>query len=98
MTTPNKSSLLVALFVPGVALAQINVGDALGSSEAAILAALQAQGYETTEIEVENGEIEIDANLGDQSFEIEVSSTTGLVLAVYEEDEIEDDDAKENDD
>ncbi len=98
MTNPNKSALLAALFIPGVALAQINVGDALGSSETAILAALQAQGYETTEIEVEDGQIEIDAKLNDQSFEIEVSSTTGLVLAVYEEDEIEDDDAKEDDD
>ncbi len=39
-----KPALLAGLLIPGIAFAQINKGDALGSSEAAILSALEAEG------------------------------------------------------
>lgn len=100
MANLSKSALLVTLLIPGAALAQINVGDELGSSETAIQAALEAQGYTITEIETEDGEIEVEATSGGQSFEFEVSPETGLVLAAYQEhdeDGEEDDDADEDD-
>ncbi|MGH1466188.1 MAG: PepSY domain-containing protein [Cognatishimia sp.] len=96
MANLSKTALLAALLIPSAALAQINVGDLLGSSETAIQAALEAQGYTVTEIEVEEGEIEVEATNGGQSFDFEVSPETGLVLAAYQEDdeggEEEDDD------
>jgi hypothetical protein len=103
MTSLSKTALFASLLIPGAALAQINIGDQLGSSETAIQAALEAQGYTITEIETEDGEIEVEATIGGQSFEFEVSPETGLVLAAHQdddedgEDENEDDDEGEND-
>ena len=91
MSKFGKTTLITGLLLPGAALAQISVGDDLGVSETAIRAALQAQGYSAAEIEIEDGEIEIDAMRGGQSYEIEVSPETGLVLAFQAEDEDDDD-------
>ena len=107
MTKDLKPALLAALLIPGAALAQINIGDELGASEAAIRTALEARGYIATEIEFEEGEIEVEATRGDQSFELEISPETGLVLAAFEDDtedgdedgdEEDDEDADSNDD
>lgn len=91
----SKTALLATLLIPSAALAQINVGDPLGSSETAIQAALEAQGYTITELETEDGEIEVEATSGGQSFEFEISPETGLVLAASQED---DEDGEEDDD
>lgn len=93
-----KTVLLATLMIPGVALAQINVGDHLGASETAIVTALEAQGYTEIEIEMEDQEIEVEATSGDQSFEFEVSPETGLVLAAYEDDDDDNDEDDEEDD
>ena len=93
MLNTGKTLLLATLLVPGAALAQINVGDALGTSEDAIRAALQSQGYTASEFEIEDDEIEVEAIHAGQSFEIEISPETGLVLAV----EIEGDDDSDDD-
>lgn len=104
MMKHGKLALFATLLVPGTAFAQINVGDELGASETAIRTALQAQGYTATEIEIENGEIELEAQTGGELFEIEISAETGMVLAVYREfdddgeDEDEDDDDNDSDD
>lgn len=98
MTNLNKTALLASLLVPGVALAQINIGDQLGSSETAIQAALEAQGYAITEIETEDGEIEVEATIDGQSFEFEVSPETGLVLAAYQDDDADEDDEDDDED
>lgn len=101
MAKIDKAAVLAALLIPGAALAQVNIGDQLGSSETAIRAALEAQGYTITEIETEDGEIEVEATSGGQSFEFEVSPETGLVLAAYDEDgedDDEDDDEDSDDD
>ncbi|MEO9819531.1 MAG: PepSY domain-containing protein [Paracoccaceae bacterium] len=92
----SKTLLLATLLAPGVALAQINIGDELGATETAIRAALEAQGYTTTEIEVEDDEIEVAASSAGRFFEIEVSPETGLVRAV--EEEIDDDGDEDEDD
>ena len=99
MASLNKTALLATLLIPVAALAQINGGDQLGSSETAIQAALEAQGYTITEIETEDREIEVEATSGGLSYEIEVSEETGLVLAAYQEDDDEgDDDEDEGED
>ncbi|MFD1156684.1 PepSY domain-containing protein [Roseovarius aestuarii] len=87
-----KPALLAGLLIPGIAFAQINKGDALGSSEAAILSALEAQGYTITGIETEGGEIEVDAMLDGTAYEIEVSAETGMVIEI----ELGDDDGSDD--
>ena len=96
MTKHGKLALLAALLIPGGALAQFNVGDELGTTETAIQAALEAQGYTVIEIEFEDDEIEVAAMLDGQLFEFEISPETGLVLEIEEEDE-DDDDEDEDD-
>lgn len=97
MANLSKTALLASLLIPGAALAQINIGDQLGASDTAIQAALEAQGYTITEIETEDGEIEVDATIGGQSFEFEVSLETGLVLTAYQDDDEDGDDDNEDD-
>lgn len=91
-----KIALLTSLMIPGVAFAEINVGEELGVSHSSIIATLETRGYTLLETEVEGDEIEIEAMLGDEVFEVEVSADTGTVLAVYLEDEDENDDDKED--
>lgn len=98
MANLSKTAFLATLLIPGAALAQINVGDPLGTSEAAIQAALETQGYTITEIETEDGEIEVEASIGGQSFEFEVSPETGLVLVAYQEDDDHDEGSDDDDD
>ena len=90
----SKPALLAALLIPGAALAQLNVGDMAGTSEGAILAALAAQGYEVLEIEIEDGEFEIEVSLDGNFFEIEVDMHSGIVTEI----EAEDDDGEDDDD
>lgn len=97
MIKNGKAALLATLLIPGAALAQINVGDDLGTSETAIRAALEAQAYIIEEFEVEDGEIEVEATLEGQTFEFEISPETGLVLAAYLEDEDDEDDDEDDD-
>lgn len=82
------------LLVPGIAIAQMNIGDNLGTNEADIRSALEAQGYAISEIEIEDNEIEVEAMRDGQAYEIEVSVETGLVIevALDDEDDESDDD------
>lgn len=86
----NKTTLLAALLLPGFALAQVNPGESLGTTEAAISASLAAQGYVITRFEAEDDEIEVDATLDGVAYEIEISPQDGTVLEV-ELDEDDDD-------
>ena len=88
----NKTTLLAALLLPGFALAQVNPGDSLGTTEAAISASLAAQGYVITGYEAEDDEIEVDATLNGVTYEIEISPQDGMILEVELDDEDEDDD------
>lgn len=67
---------------PVVASAAVAKGDTLGTSEMEIRAALERQGYEVTEIEIEDGVIEAEFIAQGTEMEIEVDSTTGQVLDV----------------
>jgi len=98
MIKHGKTALLAALIIPGAVLAQIEVGQELGTSETAIRSALEAKGYTATEFEFEADEIEVEATSGGQSFEFEISPETGLVLASYVDDDGEDEDDDEDED
>lgn len=100
MIKHGKTLLLAALLLPGAALAQFSVGDDIGTTETAVRTALEAQDYAISEIEIEDGNIEADVLKAGQSFEIEVSAETGLVLAFYEDDDddTEDEEAEGNED
>lgn len=93
MKNSSKIALFAALMVPSVAFAQVNVGDTLGASEDAIRGALEAQGYAITEIEIEGGEIEVEASLDGTAYEFEVSAETGKVLEIELDDDVETEDS-----
>lgn len=92
MINPGPKALFASLLLPTAALAQINVGDELGVSETAILAALDAQGYVASEIEREDGVIEVEVTQAGEPYEILVSPETGMVLAVSLDDDGDNDD------
>ncbi len=85
-----KLAVLAACVTPGLAMAQINVGHVLGSSEADIRSALEAKGYTISEVEAEQDEIEIYASLDGEAYEIEVSPETGAVTKVELDDDEDD--------
>jgi len=87
MIAHGKTVLLAVLLIPGVALAQLDLGETLGVSKAAIRAALDAKGYTATEFEFEDDEIEVEATRNGQAYEIEISAVTGLVLGISLDDE-----------
>lgn len=91
--TNAKLALLAGLLVPGVALAQINVGDTMGVTDAEILSTLEAEGYRVLEIEMEDGEIEVEAIRDGQMFEIEIAADTGLILEIELDDEDDSEDS-----
>ncbi len=94
-------ALIATLLIPATAFAQVSVGSNLGTSETAIRAALQAQGYSVSEVDIETGEIEVDVEIDGQMYDVEISPETGLVLAVREETEDSaggDDDTDDEDD
>ena len=74
------------MLVPSLALAQITVGDTLGTEDDAIRAQLEQQGYAVEEIEREDGEIEVDVRKDGQEFEIVINAQTGAVEEIEEDD------------
>lgn len=74
---------------PALALANIGVGDTLGTDEAAIRSALEAQGYVVEEIEFEDGEIEVELSKDGVETELVLTGVDGTVTAIEAE---EDDD------
>ena len=94
----NKLALIPAILIPAVAVAQINVGETIGTSEEAVREALVAQGYEITEIEIEDKAWEIEALLDGVEYEIEVSMETGTIMEIELEDDEDDEDEDYDDD
>lgn len=66
------------------------------SLEDTIIAQLEAQGYTVTEVETENGELHIEAEMDGVETEFTYDSTTGELLG--SEVETEDDDDEDDDD
>ncbi|RBW54817.1 PepSY domain-containing protein [Ruegeria sp. A3M17] len=73
---------------PVLALANVGLGDKLGTSEADIRATLEAQGYQIRKIEFEDGEIEVELIKDGVETELVLSETDGVVTAI----ELEEDD------
>lgn len=73
---------------PVLALADIGLGDTLGTNASEIRATLEAQGYEIEEIEFEDGEIEVELVKDGVETELVLSEADGVVKAI----ELEDDD------
>jgi len=92
-STATAAAGLVA--VGGLAHA-LAVGDTLGTSEADITAALEAQGYAVEEFETENGGFEVEVMMNGQEIEIEIASDSGAVVEIESEDD-EDDDSDDDD-
>lgn len=96
-----KLTILAAALaaVPALTFAQLSLGDSIGTDEATIRAALAAQGAEVIEIELEDGEIEVEYLLDGTEYEAKVNAD-GTVAALEsdeddETDEEEDDDAED---
>ncbi|MEP0518768.1 MAG: PepSY domain-containing protein [Hyphomicrobiales bacterium] len=79
------------LLGPAIAVTAPAVGDVLGTDEASIRSALEAQGYVVDEFEIEDGEIEVEVAMNDIEMEIEINAETGAIVEI-ETDDNEDDD------
>ncbi len=90
--------LISALTLSTASAYAVETGDVLGTSEADIRANLEIHGYDVQSIIIDGDEIEIDALLDGQKFEIELSSDAGAVLEIEPEDEDDDDDDEVEDD
>ena len=86
----NATAALI-LLAPGMAFAQIGLGDPLGSNEEEIRNSLVDLGFEITEYEVENGIAEVEVLLDRIAQEIEVSLDNGAIIEIEFEDEDDDD-------
>lgn len=75
------AAALAAVAAPTIAAALSN-GEAVGTTEADIRAALEAQGYEIDEIA-----IEVEAMRDGVPYEIEISLATGEVLEIEQDDD-----------
>lgn len=63
------------------------VGTYLGKTEAEGRAALEAQGFVVTKVEVEDDELEFEVTKGGQAYEIEVDPGTGKISETEKEDD-----------
>lgn len=80
-------TLATALIFTGAASqAAVVAGDNIGTTEAAIRTALEGAGYVIESVEVDADEIEAEVTLDGASFEIEISSATGIIQKVEAED------------
>jgi spore cortex formation protein SpoVR/YcgB (stage V sporulation) len=92
MTFKTPALIFSTLAAPTLAFAGLSLGDQLGTEEAKILAALEAEGYVIQETEAEEGEFEVEALLDGVLYEIEIDLNTGEVVEVELEDDDDDDD------
>ncbi|AZV79821.1 PepSY domain-containing protein [Parasedimentitalea marina] len=79
-----KTLTLVTLLIgaPALAMANITVGDSLSTDEAEIRTMVEAQGYTVQDIEVEDGEFEVEVLLDGVESELVIDMTTGMVTEI----------------
>lgn len=80
------------LATPALAMANITVGDTLGTDEAVIRAAMEAQGYVVREIEFEHGKIEVEVYKDGVETELTLSAANGVITGIELENDSRDDD------
>jgi uncharacterized membrane protein YkoI len=81
------ATLAIAALIPAAALAKFAVGDTVGTDPAEIRAAFEAEGYTVTEVEIEDGEIEVEYVEDGVEFEVTIAAETGLVSEIETEDD-----------
>ena len=102
---PLSAAALAVPLVAGLALTStaqasipgVNTGDAIGTSEAEIVAALEALGATIDEVEVEENEIEVELTFDGVAYEVEVDITTGQIAEIEAEDDEDEEDDDDND-
>jgi len=84
-----KTLTLVTLLIgaPALAMANISVGDSIGTDEVEIRAAVEAKGYIVEEIEVEDGKIEVEVLMDGVETELVLDMTTGRVIEIELDDD-----------
>lgn len=88
MTTFKTLTLITAMLAaPAIAMANFNIGDTLGTEEAAIRAMLEEQGYQVQEIEFEDDEIEVEVLKDGVETELVLSQADGSVVEIEMEKE-----------
>jgi len=75
------------MLLPLAAFAAPVAGDTLGTSEAAIRAALTQQGYAIGDVETEDGQIQAEVTADGKHYEVKVDQKTGKVVHIEAEDE-----------
>ena len=85
----NKPLTLTALIlsVPAMALAGVNIGDRIGTSDAEIRAQVEALGYQVQEIEFEDGEIEVEVLKDGVETELVLNQADGTVREIEQDDD-----------
>jgi hypothetical protein len=81
------SMIALATLLPVAAFAKFAVGDSVGTDPAAIRAAFEAEGYSVTEVEIEDGEIEVEYVMDGKEYEVSIAADTGLVTDIEAEDD-----------
>lgn len=99
MKTLEKITALstLAVLVPTMALASVSVGDMMGKTEMDVRSNLEAAGYVISEVELEDGELEVEATLDGVLYEIEIATDTGAITEIELEDADEDSDDEDED-
>ena len=76
----------LALAIPTLAFANIELGTQVGVTDEEIRAKLAELGYAIEEIEREDDEIEVEVTLDGEEFEIEISPETGEIVSIEKDD------------
>ena len=79
-----KTLTLVTLLIgtPALASANISVGDTVGTDEAEIRTMVEAQGYTVQDIEIEDGEFEVEVLMDGVESELAIDMVTGMVTEI----------------
>ena len=79
-----KTLTLVTLLIgtPALAFANISVGDTVGTDEAEIRTMVEAQGYTVQDIEIEDGEFEVEVLMDGVESELAIDMVTGMVTEI----------------
>ena len=91
LVSSTLAASLLVLSGPALAASDLNVGDVLGTDEAAITSALEEKGFTVMEVETEDDVLEAEAELDGVEYEFEVSMSDGTILEIDSGDESETD-------
>ena len=91
MTKTTLAALLASLAIPATAFA-LTVGETMSTDMDELRTMFEAEGFTVLEIEMEDGEIEIEYEKDGMVFEADVDAETGMLTGIEIEDDEDDDD------